>query len=62
MKLTKRERLEFENKKLSLEIKSLQLDNFFKLIKIFLTVILGLTATIKLIQLSELFIDTIAGR
>lgn len=66
MKMTKAQRLELENKKLALETKKLalelvglRLDHLFKLIKILLTVILGLTALIQLVQLSDAFFQAL---
>lgn len=59
---TKRKRAErkkmedaLERKKLKLEIANLKLANLYTVVKLFLTLMLGLTALLKLLQLSEVW-------
>ncbi|WP_281188845.1 hypothetical protein [Vibrio harveyi] len=50
----KRKKLEL--KKLELEVKSLKLTNLFTVVKLFLTLMLGLTAFLKLLELTEMVV------
>ncbi|EGQ9239966.1 hypothetical protein M2G93_19240 [Vibrio vulnificus] len=48
-----KDRKALELEKLALEIKALKLNNLFTVVKLFLTLMLGLTAFLKLLELTE---------
>ncbi|HAS6026885.1 MULTISPECIES: hypothetical protein [Vibrio] len=48
-----KDRKALELEKLALEIKALKLSNLFTVVKLFLTLMLGLTAFLKLLELTE---------